>query len=128
MDKKIFRKNDIYLVLVFLLAFLFILLFINLSKEKGTLVRVSVDGQVTAAYPLDEDLDVVIDGYDGGTNRLVIDSGQAYLKDTSCPDHLCEKMGRISQVGQSIICLPNRVVVEVAGDGSSSEYDAVVGG
>ncbi len=115
-------------MLVFLLAFLFILLFINLSKEKGTLVWVSIDGQVTAAYPLDEDLDVVIDGYNGGTNRLVIEGGQAYLKDTSCPDHLCEKMGRISQVGQAIICLPNRVVVEVAGDSSSSEYDAVVGG
>ena len=49
-----------------------------------------------------------------------------FLKDTSCPDHLCEKMGRISSSGQSIICLPNRVVVEITG--AAQEYDAVVGG
>ncbi len=128
MDKKIIRKNDIYLVLIILAVFLLILLFINLSKKKGNLVTVSIDGQIVETYPLDEDLDIVIDGYDGGTNRLVIENGQAYLKDTSCPDHLCEKMGKISSVGQSIICLPNRVVVEITGDSSSSEYDAVVGG
>jgi hypothetical protein len=36
-------------------------------------------------------------------------------------------MGKISKSGQSLICLPNHVVVEIAGDGAE-EYDAVVGG
>ncbi len=124
---KFFRKNDLYLIIAFIGIFALISVFLQFTKKEGSMVLVSVDGKITAAYPLSEDISVVIDGFGGGTNRLEIKGGSAYLTDTSCPDHLCEKMGKINSVGQSIICLPNRVVVEITGD-YSSEYDAVVGG
>ena len=124
---KIFNKNDLYLIGGLLLVFLLILLVLGLTKRDGSAVRVSVDGVVKETFPLSEDLEYIIEGYDGGTNTLVIEDGKAWLKDTSCPDHLCEKMGKISFAGQSIICLPNRVVVEIVGD-EKPEYDAVVGG
>ncbi len=124
---KSFSKNDLYLIIAFLAVFALITVFLQLTGKEGTQVQVSVDAKVIATYPLSEDISVVIDGFGGGTNRLEIKGGSAYLTDTSCPDHLCEKMGKINSVGQSIICLPNRVVVEITGD-YSSEYDAVVGG
>ncbi len=124
---KSFSKNDLYLIIAFLAVFALITVFLQLTGKEGTQVQVSVDAKVIATYPLSEDISVVIDGFGGGTNRLEIKGGSAYLTDTSCPDHLCEKMGKINSVGQSIICLPNRVVVEITGD-CSSEYDAVVGG
>ena len=124
---KSFSKNDLYLIIAFLAVFALITVFLHLTGKEGTQVQVSVDAKVIATYPLSEDISVVIDGFGGGTTRLEIKGGSAYLTDTSCPDHLCEKMGKINSVGQSIICLPNRVVVEITGD-YSSEYDAVVGG
>ena len=128
MENKAIRKNDIYLIIGFLLVFLLIVAAIHFTKSKGNMVQVSVDGTVTETFPLSEDLTVTIEGYGKGTNVLVISDGKCCLKDTSCPDHLCEKMGMIDSVGQSIICLPNRVVVEVIGDDTDAEYDAVVGG
>ena len=124
---KLFRKNDFYLIGGLLLVFLLILLITAVTRKTGYAVQVSVDGVVKETFPLSEDTTFTIDGYDGGVNVLVIQDGKAFLKDTSCPDHLCEKMGKISSVGQSVICLPNRVVVEIIGD-DEPEYDAIVGG
>ncbi len=126
-EKKSFRKTDLILILGLVIVFGVILLVINLLKSPGNMVLVSIDGQPKESFPLSQDLEYVIEGYNGGTNTLVIKDGCAYLKDTSCPDHLCEMMGKIKDVGQSVICLPNRVVVEIIGDGKSN-YDAVVGG
>ncbi len=127
MREKFFKKNDLLLLGILIAIFLVILFFTVMPKKEGTFVQVRVDGEITDVFPLSEDLEFQIHGYNGGTNTLVIVGGKAYLKDTSCPDHLCEKMGKISKSGQSLICLPNHVVVEIAGDGAE-EYDAVVGG
>lgn len=125
---KIFRKNDLILIGGLLVTFLLILLVIALTKKGGNVVQVSVDGVVQSTYLLSENGEYTIDGYNGGKNTLVIQSGKAYVIDSSCPDHLCEYMGTIDTVGQSIICLPNRVVVEVIGANDQPEYDAIVGG
>ena len=128
MEKKLLKKNDFVLIGALFFIFLLIFLLINLLGKEGMMVTVSVDGNQTVSFPLSKDTEYTISGYNGGTNTLVIDNGAAYLKDTSCPDHLCEKMGKISKVGESVICLPNRVVVEITGDDSKKEYDAIVGG
>lgn len=47
------------------------------------------------------------------TNTLVIKGGVADMTSADCPDHLCVKQKAISKEGESIICLPNKVVVTV---------------
>ena len=37
--------------------------------------------------------------------------------DYVCPDGLCVGQGKISLTGERITCLPNRVMVEIVGDG-----------
>ncbi len=130
MKNTLFRKNDIYLIGILLLVFLLILGGVNLTKKSGTEVVVSIDGVEAYSFPIDEELEFEITGYDGGTNLLIIENGYAYLKEASCPDKLCVHMGKINKEGQSIICLPNRVVVEIRGAGntkSEDDYDTVVG-
>lgn len=86
-----------------------------LHREPGAWAVVEVEGRETARYPLAEDCRVVIEGYDGGRNTLVIEEGSAHVTDASCPDRLCEKQGRISANGETVVCLPNRVVITVQG-------------
>ncbi len=127
MGKKLVGKNDLIMigVLIAMTALLFLGLFV--FKKEGKLVVVSVDSVEVASFSLDKDLVYEIEGYNGGRNTLVIEDGVAYVKDSTCPDHLCEYMGKINKVGQSVICLPNRVVVEIRGNNNSKEFDAVVG-
>ena len=93
-----------------------LLIFLKLTSKDGEKVSVRVDGKEIARYELSEDREVVIDGYNGGVNTLIIKDKKAYIKDADCPDKLCEHQGKIHLVGQSLVCLPHRVVVEIVDD------------
>ena len=91
---------------------------------KGERVRVYVDGMAVSEYSLSDEISIDIKGYGGGYNSLRISDGAAYMTDASCPDKLCIHQGKADRSGQSIVCLPNRVVVKVEGkDGNG--YDAI---
>lgn len=125
MEKALFKKNDIILLVSMLAVLAVIVILLAITKSDGEMVVVSVDSKVVASFPLNEDRKYEIEGYDGGRNVLVIKDGVAYMSEASCPDHLCMNMGRISKVGQSVICLPNRVVIEIKGKDTEKEYDVI---
>lgn len=129
MNNKSKIRYDIILIIGLLVITMVIAMAVRFTQKTGKTVVVSVDGVVKYTFPLDEDLEFKIEGYEGGTNYLVIKDGEAYLTEASCPDLLCVHMGKISSQGQSIICLPNRVVVEIRDDNESDpkEFDAIVG-
>ena len=110
---KIKLISDAVLILVLLAASLLSIFMIKAFSEEGNYVRVSVDGETVCEYPLSED---GVYSLNGGTNILVIKEGEAYVSEASCPDGLCVYQGKISLVGERIVCLPNRVMAEVVGE------------
>lgn len=101
-------------------------LFLLLTGREGAQVQIRVAGTVVETFSLSRDRTYTIQGAGGGTNLLVIQDGEAWIEEASCPDGLCVHMGRIHRDGQSVVCLPNQVVVEVvAGDGDA-DTDAAV--
>ena len=90
------NRNDFVLILVLL-----------------AVILIGVNGTTVATYRLDEEIDTWIDGYQGGQNHLVIQDGCARIEEADCPDKLCVKQGTVSESGESLVCLPNRVVVAV---------------
>ena len=120
-------KNDIILIVALFLTGIVILLFVKLSSHSGATVQVRIDGEIKAELPLSEDAELLLEGYDGGSNLLIIKDGYARISDASCPDGLCIGMGDIHLSGQSIICLPNRVVIEIKGSDSEDVIDGVTG-
>ena len=61
-----------------------------------------------------------------GKNQIVIKDGYVYMEYAECPDKLCIKQGAIQNQGESIICLPNKVIVTVNGS-EKQEYDGISG-
>ena len=118
MQKKIFGNKkpvaDIVLIATLLVIALSVFLITELFSKDGELVRVSIDGEVVAEYSLSADAEYSLNG---GSNILVIEKGEAYIKWANCPRQICVKDGKISKIGQRITCLENRIVVEVIGDG-----------
>ena len=111
-DKKKYRL-DVIVISAILLFSLLILLVVTLTKKEGSVAVVEVGGVKVGEYSL------LINGeysLNGGTNILVIENGLAYLNYSDCPDHTCENTGKIKYVGQSIICLPNKVSITIKGD------------
>ena len=105
-------KNDIILVSVLMGVILLAILGILIFRKDGTKVKVTIDGKLFGEYSLDKDQTVEIKS-DKGKNLLVIKDGKAYVESASCPDGICSSHKPISYGGESIICLPNKVVIEV---------------
>ena len=107
------RRIDIIVIASLLLLSLIILLVINLAKKEGAIARVEIGGEIVGEYPLDVNKEYSLNG---GTNVLVIKDGAAYMTYSECPDHTCERVGKIKFVGETIVCLPNKVSVTIIGN------------
>lgn len=119
---------DLYLWISMLVIGLFLVIVFFLLSSRGTRVDIYVDGERVSSYSLQDNRDCRIEGI-GGVNDLVIQNGRAWIEEADCPDGLCVKSGAIDRGGQSLICLPHRVVIEiVAQSGTSDSVDYVIGG
>ena len=108
------KKGDIIISLALLLLSLLMSFGISNSKPKtsGKILRVEQNSKLYVEYPLDIDREVVFD--DGvHFNKIVIKDGKAYMDEANCRDQICTHMKEISMNGETIICLPNRVFLEV---------------
>lgn len=106
-------RLDIIVIAAILLVSLLLVLAVFLARKEGAVAVVEIGGEVVGEYPLSRD---GVFPLNGGTNVLVIEEGTAYLNYSNCPDHTCELTGKIRYVGQSIVCLPNRVAITVTGE------------
>lgn len=129
--RKRFGRNDIILISVIVIISVALLLIWKLVYLKGqdtdsdACVEVTIDGRSYGTYPLSNDDTIEIKNGDGDvTNTLVIKGGVADMTSADCPDHLCVKQKAISKEGESIICLPNKVVVTVKSD-TKSDIDSI---
>ena len=119
------KKGDKILIGAVLLLAGLAFLWMQLIAAEGSKVVVRIDGQETAIYDLNEDINITIQGKNGGSNTLVIQNGQASITEADCPDKLCVNQGEIHRSGETIVCLPHRVVIEIQG-GEESAVDGVV--
>ena len=108
---------------ILLLAGLVLVLCVYLTSTAGETVIISVDGEVLYELPLVEDTELLIETEDGN-NLLIIQNGRVWMEEADCPDKLCVEHSAISRSGQSIICLPHKVVVSISGN-SEAEVDQV---
>lgn len=121
-----FGKADILLILLMLFLTALLSLFPLLqSKKTGAKVRIQVKGETFGTYPLNKDRTIRIQDKEGKRiNTVRIRKGYVSMQYADCPDQLCVKMGKIHADGQSIVCLPHKVVVTVLG-GEESDYDSI---
>ncbi len=118
-----FKKHKIDFIVLACIVLVGILIGICLLlfEQDGNLVQVRVAGEIVDTYSLSVNGSYTIQGVNGGTNVLVIQDGSARVTEASCPDGLCVNMGSISKTGQSIVCLPNQVVVEIISSDTDTE-------
>ena len=115
------KSWDLLLIGGCLLLSAVLYLLFHFGSEAGAGVSVCVNGEEIARYGLYENGEYPLNG---GTNTLVIESGEAWLSHANCPDSLCVKQGKIHANGQTITCLPNKLTVTVYGS-KASEVDLV---
>ena len=105
-------RNDILLVGGIVVFALLLFVVFKLNLKDGNLVKVTIDNEIKDCYNFSEDGEyTIISGKN--TNVLVIKDGTAFIKSADCPDKICVHHRPISKVGETIVCLPHKVVVEI---------------
>ncbi|MDZ4994207.1 hypothetical protein GNF80_14700 [Clostridium perfringens] len=118
------KKWDCFIIIILVIISLMPLGLIIPSNTEGELrkVIISVDGTEYKTFELKEETDEKIRiEENGGVNEIYIKGENVYMHDTNCTDRICVRQGKISKIGESIVCLPNRVFIEIKGE-KESEY------
>ncbi|HWT27086.1 MAG TPA: NusG domain II-containing protein [Mobilitalea sp.] len=116
------KKNDIILACSILVLGLAVILFINFTKASGSKVALSVDGKVIKTFYMKDDTTYTYHGKNGDWNKFTIKDGVVDMIDASCPDKICVHQPSIKYNNEAIVCLPNKVVLEVI-DGEDNNVD-----
>ena len=118
MNKKTLLRDGILIAVLLFVAL--VLLFVQRTKrESGNFAVVCVNGQEIGRYNLNKSGTYVLND---GTNTTKIEDGYVWMEKAECPNGLCISQGRIKNVDESIICLPNRLTVVIEGSGSSADF------
>lgn len=117
------KKRDMILIGVILSAALILWVLSRiLIPDEGSLLRITVDHEIYGEYPLDQDQTIVIND----TNVCEIKDGKVKMTEADCPDHLCMKTAAVTKNGGTIVCLPNRVFLEVVNPADEETVPDVV--
>lgn len=128
---RIIKKMDIVIIAVLiLLSFTPHLIFFKTSQKgsKNNYAIIKVDGKIHKKIDLSnvKNNEEVNLNLPNGKNTLLIKNNSIQMKSANCNDALCVKQGNISKVGQTIICLPHKLIIEIKGDELDSKDDLIL--
>ncbi|WP_352420130.1 NusG domain II-containing protein [Proteiniborus sp.] len=123
-------KWDKYLIVLVLLLSLLGIYFVKYYATDGgnKYVSIQVDGEEIkkisfGANMVGKTIDIETKF---GYNKIEIGDGKVRVIEADCPDKLDVKQGWISSQGEVIVCLPNRMVVEIKSeDNANDEIDHI---
>ena len=123
-DRK--KRNDIILAVVMILVATAGFFWYNVTKEEGSYVALVQNGTEVKRFTLKENREYRVEGKDGSYNVLYIQDAKVYMKEASCPDQICVEHRAIQHVGETIVCLPNEIVLKVVKPATETEIDMVI--
>lgn len=133
--KKQWRFFDgVIIVFLIILSFLPLVLFSLNEKNKNidttrTIAIVSIDGQEVERFELSEKTAHFEKTYypkEGQYNIVEMVGNKIRVKEDNSPDQIAVKTGWISQPGQTSICLPHRLVIEIKSAPGSDQDDLII--
>lgn len=120
------KKADIalfFIILILGLVISFISLTDNTSGDKAV---ITVSGEVFGIYDINEDRTIEVKQNDH-INHITIKDGAVSMSYSDCANQVCVHTGAISETKDSIVCLPNKVMIEISSEGKGGDVDVISG-
>lgn len=111
---------DKYIISTILIASLSMILFrtFTFKNYDVKILEIYISNTFYQEIKFDKSTDIAFTvTSDLGWNKIEIKAGKVRILDSDCIGKDCIKMGFIENNGESIVCLPHRLVVKIAGDG-----------
>ncbi len=120
--KSFFTKADLILMAAIVIIGLGISIFLAAGSHQGNKVEITKDGKLWGTYSLDGEHKITIrDGKE--LNVVKISGGKVTMESANCKNQVCIHHSPVSRTGESIVCLPHKIVVSIKGE--DNEYDTI---
>ena len=120
-DKYTTKKRDIVLAAVLLILGVTGVHIVKYGLKSGNTADVYIDDKLVQTIDLSVDDEYTFQT-DKGSNTVEVRNGAVSMKSADCPDKVCVRMGTKNRNGETITCLPHKLVIEVHG-GQEQEVD-----
>lgn len=114
------NKSDIKLIIIILFITIVMLFVYFINKEEADIALVYYDSSIVLTIDLNINNIYEVDGQLGKV-KIQVENKQIKVIEENSPYHLCSKQGFIKNKGESIICLPNKVIIELPNDDIDTE-------
>ena len=102
------KKGDIVVICLVAATFILSIVLLASFSKNGSRVIIKQNNAVVYDQPITND-----DTVDTGENVIVIQNQKVYMSRSNCKNQICVHTGQITKKGESIVCLPNKVIVEI---------------
>lgn len=107
------KKQDyILLICIFLIGMILLAGYRLWYHAPGGMIEISINGKRDQTLSLSHNTTITLSA-GNGHNVLTIRDGCADITDADCPDKLCVTQKKISRKGETLVCLPHKLVVKV---------------
>ena len=119
------NKNDIKLIVILIIISILPICILKLSENNNLKVaKVYYRDELVLTIDLNTKEEKVynVEGYNGNVKVVAYD-GKVKVSDEISPLNLCSKQGYISKSYESIVCLPNKIVIKIE---DNEEIDTII--
>ncbi|MGO2695638.1 MAG: NusG domain II-containing protein [Bavariicoccus seileri] len=128
---KVFKPFDFVVIIVLIIGSFLPCLFFFLQEaqavdnEGDRIAIVRINGELVDEFNLDEvdDFEKTYYPADDQYNIVQVEDGRIRVKQDNSPDQIAVKTSWIWKNGQTSICLPHRLVIEITQENAEPEYD-----
>jgi hypothetical protein len=109
--------DGLIILLLVLLSFAPVVVFsLNRASSSTQEAVLSVDGEEIKTFDLSDKSQNYTYRYeekDGDYNLIEVKDGRIRIKEADCGDQICVRRGWIDQSGETIVCLPHKLLIEI---------------
>jgi hypothetical protein len=120
---KIIKLRDM-IVIVCLLA-VSALFYFYMTDGNGSIAEIEADGSRVAEVDFSALGENEVKTFEINGVTVKVDREGAYFEKSECTGQVCVKSGKINKAGQTAVCLPQRVSIQISGN--NVQYDGVTG-
>lgn len=127
MKKKI-NKYDITLILIIIIINSVFIYYNskNIVYSDNNIVVIYSNNELVGEYVLsDYYKDEFTIKTEEGYNTIKIENNKVWIDDSDCKDQYCVHQGKISGVGEVVICLPHKLLIKIVGNDIGKDVDFI---
>lgn len=123
---KLATATDVLIILILIgISFLpFVVFYSQMNAGGERIVVIKRDQDVLHEINLSDVTDlkeITIEADNGDYNTIHIENNDVLMHDANCNDQVCVRSGAIDSPGETIVCLPHKVIVEIKADDAAND-------